>query len=148
MKVYGVFPDNIAQRKHVFSASIGPVAVQRSLSNSSFALRLWEQGELQQGLWGPAGLSRGLAVAGQPAGCGLPSLWRSHHLPLLDSHCSTLCGQVRPLRHTSWIRMSGPIRLDSTLCCVSSAGPPAPRTGPCTLASWIHSTLCSTLHTL
>lgn len=33
-------------------------------------------------------------MAGQPAGFWLPPLWRRNHLPLLDSHCSTLCGQV------------------------------------------------------
>lgn len=82
-----------------------PVAVKSVVSNSSFVLRLWELGELQQGLRGPAGLSRGLAVAGQPAGCGLPPLWRSRHLPLLDSHRSTLHCQVRPLHQqllTQW----------------------------------------------
>lgn len=89
------------------------------LSNGTFALRLWERGELQQGLWGPAGLSRGLALAGQPAVCGLPPLWRSRHLPLLDSHCSTLCGQVRPFHHASQSGGFGPIQLESIVSAVS-----------------------------
>lgn len=72
------------------------VAVQYILSNGTFAPRLWKRGELHQGLWWPAGLYRLLAVAGQPAACGLPPLWRSHHLPLLDRHCRTLCVQVKP----------------------------------------------------
>lgn len=95
------------------------LAVKCILSNSSFVLRLWDWGELQQGPRGPAGLSRGLALAGQPAACGLPPLWRSHHLPLLDDHCSTLCGQVRPSPRTSHSRGRVLAQLESALCCLS-----------------------------
>lgn len=40
------------------------------------------------------GLSRCLALAGQLADRRLSPLWRSNNFPLLDSHCSTLCGKV------------------------------------------------------
>lgn len=86
-----------------------------------FASRLWEGGELQQGLQGPPGLSRLLAMAGQPAVCWLPSLWRSCHLPLLGDHCGTLCGQVRPSHGAALKRWFGSSTASITclLCFVS-----------------------------
>lgn len=79
------------------------------LYNSSFVLRLWEG-------WnpaGPLGVPRGLVS--QPSGGGLPLLWRSNHLPLMDSHCNTLWGQVRSFHLTLVVVVWSSLNLLSTV---------------------------------